>query len=575
MKLSFTRLIAICLALLTFQISFALPPAAGDYRSVRPNVGGTGSPNYNWTNIANWETFNGATWVAASAYPTSADGVITISTGDSITITTTPVTIDQVNVASGASLTIFTVTATLNNGTGDDIIVDGDGTNSHGLYVGTTGILTTSTGATVQVNSGGLMQIRNGGNVQVNTTSSGELQFAATGSTIANATITSNGTSTWSGGTVNLNNGNIVNNGTMVISSNANFQSAAAGTTNSVTNSATGVMRKTVVGTSGTNTLNSGVSFINSGILTGIGTYLFQTVGTATITNNGTVTPGNNGVGTLTLNTNTLINGQTPTLTFELVDLSGAGTGNDLLAITGSTSLTGSVIKVIDNLFAAPIGTYTVMTTTGTFSGTADFSQLPTNYIGIQNATNVQIQKTAMFPLPVVWGSFTATAKNNLVKLSWTTLDEVNTSHFVVEHSVDGRSYTAVGEVQAKGNQSVSTEYNLVHATPDLGKLNLYRIKEVDVDGKFIYSAVRAVRFEKGRAMTVLATPNPVRDVLQVTVQERVNIIISDLNGRILRKLTLGAGYHPVDVQSLQKGVYQLSVYRNNELVDVQKLVKQ
>jgi uncharacterized protein YjiK len=75
--------------------------------------------------------------------------------------------------------------------------------------------------------------------------------------------------------------------------------------------------------------------------------------------------------------------------------------------------------------------------------------------------------------------------------------------------------------------------------------------------------------------MTVLATPNPVHDVLQVTVQERVNILISDLNGRVLRKLTLGAGYHPVDVQSLQNGVYQLSVYRNNELVDVQKLVKQ
>jgi hypothetical protein len=569
MKLSFTRLLAICLALLTFQISFA--QALGDYRSVKLN---NGTGNFNWTTIANWETFNGTSWVAASAYPTSADGVITISTGDSITITTTAVTIDQVNVASGASLTIFSVTATLNNGTGDDIIVDGDGTNSHGLYVGTGGILT-GAGATVQVNSGGMMLIRNGGNVQVNTTSSGELQFVATGSTITNATVTSNGTSTWSGGNISLNNGIFVNNGTMIIANSVVFTSTGAGTTNSVVNSATGVMRKTTAGTAGTNNLVNGVSFTNSGTLTGIGIYQFQTAGTATVTNNGTITPGDNAVGTLNLNTPILIASQTPTLTFELVDLSGAGTGNDLLTITGSTSLNGSIIKVIDNLFAAPIGTYTVMTTTGTFSGTADFSQLPTNYIGIQNATNVQIQKTAMFPLPVVWGSFTATAKNNQVKLSWTTLDEVNTSHFVVEHSVDGRSYTTVGEVQAKGNQSVSTEYNLVHTTPDLGRLNLYRIREVDVDGKFIYSAIRAVRFEKGRAMAMLATPNPVHDVLQVTVQERVNILISDMNGRILRKLTLGAGYHPVDVQSLQKGVYQLSVYRNNELVDVQKLVKQ
>lgn len=569
MKLSFTRLLAICLALLTFQISFA--QAVGDYRSVRPNAGA--GPNYNWTNNANWERFDGASWVAA-AFPTSADGVITISTGDSITITTTAVTIDQVHVASGASLTIFSVTATLNNGTGDDIIVDGDGTNSHGLYMATSGILT-GAGATVQVNSGGLMLIRNSGNVQVNTTSSGELQFTATGSIITNATVTSNGTATWSGGNINLNNGVFVNNGTMIIGVNAFFTSVGAGTTNSVTNSATGVMRKTVVGTSGTSNGVNGVSFTNSGTLTGVGTYQFQTTGTATVTSNGVITPGNNAVGTLNLNTNILIAGQTPIPTFEIVDLSGAGTGNDLLAISGNANVTGSVIKVIDNAYAAPIGTYTVMTTTGTFTGTADFSQLPINYVGIQNATNVQVQKTAMFPLPVVWGSFTATAKNNQVKLSWTTLDEVNTSRFVVEHSVDGRNYTSVGEVQAKGNYSGSSEYSLVHATPDLGKINLYRIREVDIDGKFTYSTIRSVRFDKGKAMVVLATPNPVRDILQVTAQERVNILISDLNGRIVRKLTLSAGYHPVDVQSLQKGVYQLAVYRDNELLDVQKLVKQ
>src|SRR5687768_4400702 len=114
-----------CLLVSLLFSQFLFAQTAGDYRSVRPNTGA--GPNYNWTNIANWETFNGTTWGAASAYPTSADGVITISTGDSITITTTPVTIDQVRIASAASLIIFSATATVNNGTGDDIIVDGDG----------------------------------------------------------------------------------------------------------------------------------------------------------------------------------------------------------------------------------------------------------------------------------------------------------------------------------------------------------------------------------------------------------------------------------------------------------------
>lgn len=572
MKLSFTRLTAVCLAVLTFQTSFS--QAVGDYRSVAPSFDAVNNQRYGtWKTIAAWETYNGTTWVPAAAFPTSADGVITIRTGDSIALTTTTINIDQVVVEPGASLSIFSITATLNNDAGDDIIVNGNGADTSGLYLATSGILTTSTGATVQVNSGGMFQIRNNGNLQVNTTSSGELQFAGTGTTITSATLTSNGTATWINGNVNLNNGVFINNGAMIIASNSNFTSAAAGTTNSVTNSATGVMRKTVVGTSGTTNLNSGVSFTNSGTLTGVGTYQFLTAGTATVTNTGTITPGNNGVGTLNLSSNILINGQTPTLTFDIVDLSGQGTGNDLLAIAGNAALTGSVIRVNDPGFVAPVGTYTIMTTTGTFTGTADFSQLPANYIGIQNANNIQVQKTLQFPLPLVWGSFTATAKsNNQVQLKWTTLEETNTSNFVVEQSVDGHNYNYLGTVPAKGTAS---EYSFVHANPDASKVNHYRIKQVDNDGKFSYSYIRSVRFEKGKAFVLLATPNPVRDVLQVTVQEKVNVIISDLNGRIVRKLDLSAGYHPVNLQNLQKGVYQIAVYRNNELLDVQKLVKQ
>src|SRR6185369_263660 len=46
--------------------------ASGDYRTMA-----TG----NWNSISTWEKYNGTSWVAAVATPTSADGTITILNG--------------------------------------------------------------------------------------------------------------------------------------------------------------------------------------------------------------------------------------------------------------------------------------------------------------------------------------------------------------------------------------------------------------------------------------------------------------------------------------------------------------
>ena len=72
---SFSFLFIIC-----FSSQFVIAQSAGDYRT--NFVGAVGS----WSNIAIWETYNGVSWGPAAAYPTSADGVITISAGYSAII---------------------------------------------------------------------------------------------------------------------------------------------------------------------------------------------------------------------------------------------------------------------------------------------------------------------------------------------------------------------------------------------------------------------------------------------------------------------------------------------------------
>jgi adenylyl- and sulfurtransferase ThiI len=111
---------------------------AGDYRSAA-----TG----NWNATATWQRFDGTSWVAAVATPTSTDGAITIRSGHTVTISAT-VTYDQVTVDAGGQVTVAaTVAHTLANGTGTDLVINGTWLNQGGTW--------TVTGATWSVGAGG------------------------------------------------------------------------------------------------------------------------------------------------------------------------------------------------------------------------------------------------------------------------------------------------------------------------------------------------------------------------------------------------------------------------------------
>jgi hypothetical protein len=114
---------------------------SGDYRSLTSG---------NWNATATWQTYNGSAWIAASATPTSANGVITILTGHTVTVTAA-VTVDQVIINSGGVIAINTATTmTLANGTGTDLDVTG--------ILKSAGTVTISASATIVYQSGGKYQ---------------------------------------------------------------------------------------------------------------------------------------------------------------------------------------------------------------------------------------------------------------------------------------------------------------------------------------------------------------------------------------------------------------------------------
>ena len=93
----------------------------GDFRSKN------GTADHSWANTANWEIYDGVNWIPASYWPTSADGVITILSGTTITIYNDLIGIPLDQIVLNSTAILYNVAwenITLNDGPGVDLQID-------------------------------------------------------------------------------------------------------------------------------------------------------------------------------------------------------------------------------------------------------------------------------------------------------------------------------------------------------------------------------------------------------------------------------------------------------------------
>ncbi|HMR91716.1 MAG TPA: T9SS type A sorting domain-containing protein [Chitinophagaceae bacterium] len=187
--------------------------------------------------------------------------------------------------------------------------------------------------------------------------------------------------------------------------------------------------------------------------------------------------------------------------------------------------------------------------------------------------------------LPVEFHSFSAIlSPEKKASLRWITAMEENVSHFVVERSFDGASYTAQMLQFAAGSSQVQQSYQY---TEDLSGVSpsivYYRIKSVDIDGRYKYSDVRTIRIAGGaeKALAVQAYPNPATAQINVTVPagwQAKKIVYELVNqaGQVVMRKEAGSGSQTetLQVSSLVKGYYVLRATCEGETAQ-QKIIKQ
>lgn len=140
--------------------------------------------------------------------------------------------------------------------------------------------------------------------------------------------------------------------------------------------------------------------------------------------------------------------------------------------------------------------------------------------------------------LPVTLINYTASLQQDgNVAITWTTTSEQNNDYFLVEKSLDARSFTTIAKVESTGNSSVNTNYLALDKLPVNGP-NYYRLTQVDKDGKKTIFGVRMVNIINANS-GISVYPNPLIGS-QLTVKigtnslQKMNVQFLNMTGNLL-----------------------------------------
>lgn len=204
-----------------------------------------------------------------------------------------------------------------------------------------------------------------------------------------------------------------------------------------------------------------------------------------------------------------------------------------------------------NNPAVVSFGGSTIKSLTITYSaGSSSPSNPSVQYMGIGNITYGAV-------LPVDLISFSADRRNGDAGLKWEAENMINFSRFEIERSATGAGgFETVDTVFTNG-----VDHGFFSASDKnvQGRMNraYYRLKMVDLDGKFKYSQVIMVAFDETAIdvrPTILQAGQPVN--VKTSGTTRYDIRLFDMSGRVMQQLNQVSGQAQLETSRLNRGIY-------------------
>jgi len=169
--------------------------------------------------------------------------------------------------------------------------------------------------------------------------------------------------------------------------------------------------------------------------------------------------------------------------------------------------------------------------------------------------------------LPLKLVNISAYEINKAAVINWQTATEVNTSHFILEQSSDGKTFIAKGTVKAVGSGANSYVFEVPFSSPlgdRGGSVLYYRLKMIDKDGSFNYSKIVSVQLAINHSQLTIS-PNLTKSSTTIHFNEsfsQATISVYTVSGKLVLEKTLKTSVenYLLNTESLSEGVYLVNI---------------
>lgn len=267
---------------------------------------------------------------------------------------------------------------------------------------------------------------------------------------------------------------------------------------------------------------------------------------------------------------------------------------NQTVTYTISNALAGSFYALADSTtgqsygqgkWATSNGNLSITTNQFSTAGTYKVLFRSTSMSGVTLCTAVSTNGTIIVNnsvLPLSLLQFTGKKQADIILLDWVTASESQLNRFEIERSSDGFAYEKIGVIAAIGNSNTNKAYSFTDAKP-LSKLNYYRLKMIDNDGKFSYSNVIAFAGNQSKGIIVSnVKPNPFTETINLNIvlqqTQLLNIQLIDMSGRVVLTRDIQAKEGNNDIRfdglgNLSEGIYFIKIITPDAVLQ-QKVLK-
>jgi hypothetical protein len=178
--------------------------------------------------------------------------------------------------------------------------------------------------------------------------------------------------------------------------------------------------------------------------------------------------------------------------------------------------------------------------------------------------------------LPVKLFSFSATVSQCNVNLSWHIANEVNLAYYGLERSEDGVQFLEITRIPLSAGSTVQKAYSFSDEGERSGK-HFYRLRLVDADGHFTYSAIKEVSLGCSGASAVKVYPTLSNGVVTVqlppTMSDAIVKVFNSL-GQVVVVDNSGSQSRRLDLSRLISGSYMVKIF-SDKTTDQVKIILQ